>query len=465
MADIEKLLTDAGERWRAGQPAPPTLAPIGPRQTRRPDLGWAVIAAALVVALAAGAGSLGGHRPTASVEPGLSPVAVSTEAPSATPAASLELSEGIPVAIQGQPVLVGQAASNALRAAADNTPVLIGGWLHPAQVMSCPVMLSPSPWNPCAATRLFPSPFAGPEAMGIFRGPSGPGLPTIPDGSVQAVVLRVHSHDPACKTGAECIGLPVLDAVVWSSPVQPIAAPTSTRPPTGMAESAAIEAAIRVASGQTASGITVIAVQSGPYAIVGPGDSGFPGDSWAWAITVGAIFDPPDCYTGASAVCSPTRSSELVVFDYVTGAFVIADSPAPKPGPTTNDAGKGAINLVSKLEIDRAAENWDDAWGLLGPLSQQRIGSEAQFVALETTYNEAGRGFRIDQVIGGPFGPAMVDTYFGLSAFLNDLVRAGGDPNQAQLVIVTHPDEAGVGGSGAYLVAHVTAGWRIWIVN
>jgi hypothetical protein len=122
------------------------------------------------------------------------------------------------------------------------------------------------------------------------------------------------------------------------------------------------------------------------------------------------------------------------------------------------------MTIVSKFELARALANWDEAWGLLGPLSQQRIGPEAQFVALETTYNEAGGGFRIDQVIGGPFGPAMVDN-FGLSAFLDDLVRAGGDPNQAELVIVTHPDEAGVGGSGTYLVAHVTAGWRIWIVN
>ena len=152
------------------------------------------------------------------------------------------------------------------------------------------------------------------------------------------------------------------------------------------------------------------------------------------------------------------------MFDYVTGAFLIADSPAPKPGPTTNDAGKGAINLVSKFEIDRAAANWDDAWGMLGSLSQQRLGSEAQFVAFQTAYNEAGGGFTIGSVVGGPFDATTTNNVG--SEILGDLVRSGGDPSHAFLVYVNHPSEPGASASStAYLVAHVDAGWRIWIAH
>lgn len=394
--------------------------------------------------------------PTASARP------EDTPGPTLTPQPSLDLVDGLPLFIDGEQVLTGDLARVTVQGVRDDRSILVGGWLHPYQVMSCPNESSPSPWNACDATRLFPSPFAGPEAIGIYQGLSGPGLPTIPDGSVQAVVLRIHTHDPACTTGAECVGLPVLEAVVWSSPVQPVPAPTSTRPPSGMAESAAIEAAIRFAADNGGSGgLTVVSAVSGRYADVGGLGGAVAADHWVWAVTLSGPFRAPDC---ASATCLAVASSMLVVFDYADGTFLISTSPAPEPGPTTDDAGTGAINLVSKFEIDRAAGNWDDAWGMLGSLSQQRIGPREQFISRETAYNAAGGGFRIDQVIGGPFGPATVDNY-GLSAFLDDLVRAGGDPNQAELVIVAHPDVVGVGGSGTYLVAHVAAGWRIWIVN
>lgn len=395
--------------------------------------------------------------PTIAVGPEETPGSTATSEP------SLDLVDGLPQFIDGEQVLTGDLARVTILGVRDGRSILVGGWLHPAQVLSCPAIRSPSPWNACAAAQLFPSPFDGPDALGIYRGLSAPGLPTIPDGSVQAVVLRVHTHDPACTTDPTCIRLPVLDAVIWSGPVQPVPAPTSTKPPSGMAESAAIEAAIRFAADNGGSGgLTVVSAVSGRYADVGGLGGAVAADHWVWAVTLSGPFRAPDC---ATATCPAVASSMLVVFDYADGTFLVSTSPAPKPGPTTDDAGKGAINLVSKFEIDRAAANWEEAWGMLGPLSQQRLGSESQFVAVETTYNTAGGGFRIDQVIGGPFGPATVDNYFGLSAFLDDLVRAGGDPNQAQLVIVTHPDVAGVGGSGTYLVSHVAAGWRIWIVN
>jgi hypothetical protein len=268
--------------------------------------------------------------------PGAAPVPTTpvqpegTPSTTATPQPSLNLVNGLPLFLDGQQVLTGDLARVTVQGVRDGRSLLVGGWLHPFRVMSCPAVLlrSPSPWNPCDATRLFPSPFEGPEAIGVYRGLSGPSLPTIPDSSVQAVVLRVHTHDPACTTGAGCIGLPVLDAVVWSSPVQAVPAPTSTRPPSGISEQVAVEAAVRFAAGQASTGVTVVGVQSGPYAIVGPGDTGVQGDTWVWAVVVAGSFGPPDCQAGASASCSPIRSSELIVFDYVTGAFLIADSPA-----------------------------------------------------------------------------------------------------------------------------------------
>jgi hypothetical protein len=466
MADIDKLLTEAGERWRAGQPAPPTLGPLGPRPTRRPDLGWAVVAAVLVVALAAGAGSLGGNRPTASFEPSLSPVAMSTEAPSALPAASLELVDGIPVAVEGQPVLVGQAANTALRDATVNTPMLIGGWLHPFQWMSCPAVLlrSPSPWNPCDATRLFPSPFDGPEAIGIYRGLSGAGLPTIPDGGVQAVVLRVHTHDPACATGAECKGLPVLETVVWQGGLEPTPMPTSSAPPAGLTLPAAVGAATRVAGANHGTRLVTTAAVAGPYAIVGPTGGDVAGDRWVWAITVVGRFPPVSCSTEPTTLCLTDFMSSLIVLDYVDGSVLISSSPAPVAPAVPDSGSRDAMTIVSKFELARALANWDEAWRLLAPMSQKAIGSEARYIELETAYNAGGGGFEMGEIVAGPFDAATTD-YIG-SLVLDDFVRSGGTVSQVHLVYVRHPDEAGASASSsAYLVALVGGDWRIWIVH
>jgi hypothetical protein len=68
MADIEKLLTEAGERWRASQPAVPDLqAPIAQRPVVRPRLGALIVVVALLAVIAfAGMSPVGGPAPSPS---------------------------------------------------------------------------------------------------------------------------------------------------------------------------------------------------------------------------------------------------------------------------------------------------------------------------------------------------------------------------------------------------------------
>ncbi|HEV2005120.1 MAG TPA: hypothetical protein VGQ85_00770 [Candidatus Limnocylindrales bacterium] len=464
MADIEKLLTEAGERWRAGQPAPPPLKPSGPRQTRQPDLGWAVVAAVLVLALAAGAASLGGHPPPASPQASLSPVAISSEAPSAAPAASLQLVNGLPVSIDGQPVLVDDAATRALRDSTDSRPILIGGWLHAPQLYSCPNMRSPYSWNPCSAMRLFPSPFDGSVAFGIFRGSAAVGLPEMPSGNVEPVVVRVHTHDATCSN-PDCTQLAALDAIAWEGSPQPTPSPTSTKPPSGMAESAAIEAAIRVGKGQAIGPVTVTSVVAGPYVVVGPAGGDVAGDRWVWAVSLSGNFAPLDCYTGGGTSCVPSRSSELVVLGYLDGTFLSAVSPAPS-GVALDGAGREAASVVSKFEIARASGSWDEAWTLLAPFSQRIVGSEKAFIDDEAGYNaRGGTAFEVVAVAIWPFDG--IDSSGSILPALTDDVAAVTDIHRAFYLAVRHPDFDGASaGTRSYIAAPVgTGGWRIWIIH
>jgi hypothetical protein len=397
-------------------------------------------------------------EPTASNE-------TTATAPVATPIGSLETANGIPVAIDGEPVLVGDAATSALEGSVDTTSILIGGWLHPAQLIACRAIGRADQWNTCAAARLFPSPFDGPEARGIFHGTGSVALPEIPDGMVEAVVLRVHTHDPGCAPSGGCTTSAVLDAVVWQGGLEPTPTPTSSAPASGLTLPAAIEAATRVTAGNGGRELVVTAAVAGPYAVVGPSGSDVAGDRWVWAVTLhGSFAAPGDCLIGPGSSCGLPATSSLVVLDYVDGSFLISSTPADG-SPTVPDSGSSdAMTVVSKFEVARALANWDEAWGLLAPMSQKAIGSEATFIEFETAYNVAGGGFEIGQIVAGPFDATTTD-YIG-SVVLGDLVRSGGTVSEAHLVYVNHPDEAGASASSAaYLVALVDGKWRIWIAH
>jgi hypothetical protein len=393
--------------------------------------------------------------PTTSVQPD------DTASSTATPQPSLDLVDGLPLFIDGEQVLVGDLARVTVQGVRDGRSFLVGGWVHAPQVRSCPAMLSPDPWNACAATRLFPSPFDGPEAIGIYRGLSGPSLPTIPDGSVQPVVLRVHTHDAACTTGAACTELAVLDAVVWQGGLVPTPTPTNSAPPGGVTlPAAAVEAANRVVGGNGGSSLVVTAVVAGPYAIVGPAGGDVAGDRWVWAVTLTGTFIAPDCPPGA--VCLASFSSVLVVLDYVDGSFLVSASPAPFAPATPDSGSRDAMTVVSKFELARASGSWDDAWKVLAPWSQRVIGSQVAFVSDEMAYNvTGGAAFSIVEVAAWPF-----DTGSILPAVLDDIATVA-DVHSSFLVTVRHPDFGGASvGTRSYIAARLNGGgWRIWIVH
>jgi len=404
------------------------------------------------------------------VSPGSAPVPTAavapddTPAPTATPEPSLALVDGLPQFIDGEQVLVGDLARVTVQGVRDGRSILVGGWLHPFQLMSCPAILSPGPWNACAATRLFPSPFDGPDAIGIYHGLSGPGLPTIPDGSVQAVVLRVHTHDATCSN-PDCTQLAALDAIAWEGSQQPTPSPTSTKPPNGIGEQAAIESAIRVGEGQAIGPVTVTSVLAGPYVVVGPAGGDVAGDRWVWAVSLTGNFAPPDCYTGGGTSCVPSRSSELVVLDYLDGTFLIAVSPAPS-AVALDGAGREAASVVSKFEIARSIGSWDEAWALVAAYSQRIAGSEKAFIDSETGYNaRGGTTFEVVTVVIWPFDG--IDSAGSILPALTADVAAAADIHRAFYLAVRHPDFDGPSaGTRSYIAAPVGTGrWRIWIVH
>ena len=97
--------------------------------------------------------------------------------------------------------------------------MLFGGWLRGGIVWSC-LPETGDPWNPCKALAIFPSPTDVAARFVYFVGQSLPDLGG-PDraGEAEPIVVRVHTHDPACAAPS-CEHIPVLDAVVWLGAIQ-----------------------------------------------------------------------------------------------------------------------------------------------------------------------------------------------------------------------------------------------------
>jgi hypothetical protein len=207
--------------------------------------GGAVAAAGVVVLLAVALTSsfLGGA------------VGPSPSAGTAQPTASSRVvvgPDGIPVSIDGAPVLNASAALARALASIDPTSFLVGGWLSDAKA-ACPTALTPQ--SPLLDTglcggqpALLDSPpvdargqpavdWNGPMLWPVFLDGSSPPEPR-PSGDLGqaqafdlAVVLRVHTHDGAAATcaadvRAQCDLAVVVDAVVWRATVPPAPLPS-----------------------------------------------------------------------------------------------------------------------------------------------------------------------------------------------------------------------------------------------
>jgi hypothetical protein len=297
-----------------------------------------VVAAGVILALAVVSGPLGhGLAPIAGSKSGNSGSAsMATTTPSSpgesAPALGPNLG-GIPETVNGEPVLMGSAASAAFQNSTDESPILVGGWLDGSQIY-CAAFTSTWRWSTCYGYSLLSRPMTGVSQIGVARGLSDAPIDTVPEGSVLAIVLRVHTHDPKCPSGTriDCAHLPVFDVVVWKDSVEPMPSPASTRPPSGISKQDAISTALQFAHKySTVSPNTVSAVE-GPYlALVPLGGNTIPGDQWVWAITVSGSFPAPDCaaFDPSTPTCSPKVATQLVVLDYATGSVVLAEAPAP----------------------------------------------------------------------------------------------------------------------------------------
>jgi hypothetical protein len=185
--------------------------------------------------------------PSVAITPG--PTAAVTSSPTAppapTPAATTALvlgSDGLPTMLDGQPVYRPSGASGVTL---DDTPFLVGGWTR-FQGLSCPSAASSTPptpvqaaalallWSGCPAGTVLADIPHGADLWWQLRNPAGLIFP-----DPGAIVVRVHTHDPAARncppeSFANCDGAIVIEAVLWDRPgplpspsVGPIAATMS----------------------------------------------------------------------------------------------------------------------------------------------------------------------------------------------------------------------------------------------
>ncbi len=302
--------------------------------------GWSLVglvAAGIILALAAVSGQLGhGLAPIAGPNGGISgSTSMATTRPSSpgesAPAFGPNVG-GIPETGNGEPVLLGSAASVAFQNSTDDRPILVGGWLDGSQVY-CAAFTSTWRWSTCYGYSLLSRPMTGVSQIGVARGLSDAPIDAVPEGSVLPTVLRVHTHDPNCPSGTriDCAHLPVLDAIVWKGSVEPMPNPDSTRPASGISKPEAVARALQFARKDSTVSPTTVSAVDGPYLAVAPPGANIPGDQWVWAITVSGSFPAPDCaaFDPSTPPCLPNVATKLVVLDYATGSVVLAEAPAP----------------------------------------------------------------------------------------------------------------------------------------
>lgn len=228
----------------------------------------------------------------------------------------VQLADGLPTSVSGQPVVIGTAATRAMASSTDNSPFLVGGWLVNPGPLACPVIgLGEAQWSGCLGARLLSRPVMGTASIVVVQGSGSVPLPEIAVGLLEPIALRVHTHDPACPSSPriDCATLPVLEGIAWEGAVQPMPSPSSTRPPAGMTEAEAEAAALRYAAGHSLLEATLVSAAAGPDALVAAGHDPVPADQWVWAVVV----------RDSGGV------TQLVVFDYATGTFLRWETPAP----------------------------------------------------------------------------------------------------------------------------------------
>jgi hypothetical protein len=189
--------------------------------------------------------------------------------------------------------------------------------------------------------------------------PSIDGLALSPKGSFdepgnEIVPARVHVNDPLaaeCQPAvlADCQAAVVVESVVWTSnpygtasPTPAVAAPTLSAnpvsiPDTGPAPSPiTADAAASMAIGQAAGStipVTVLSTKLSTYGAEAGGGSMVDADTPVWAVRLSGSFHWPSCgpMTATPHPCPSPATSELILIDARTGAFIEDMMPAPSP--------------------------------------------------------------------------------------------------------------------------------------
>jgi hypothetical protein len=162
----------------------------------------------------------GTATPVASTTPSSGPSSNPSIGPKSSPSIG-PLLDGIPVTIDGEPVLRG--AGNIAKRFEDlrygDQAFLAGGWFHAGQPERfCPAYLTRTPWWSCSTFALYELPQGG-AAVWIYPGDPLKVDPAVPTAADRAVVLRIHTHDASCPADfSDCVSLPVLVEVVWLGP-------------------------------------------------------------------------------------------------------------------------------------------------------------------------------------------------------------------------------------------------------
>ncbi len=206
-----------------------TVGRVRPGPTARRSPGIALILVPVVVVLALIAVSNLVRQAPRTVPGASSSTTVATPSPGI-----LMGSNGLPVSIDGETVLVGSEASRRVGVSVDARPFLVGGWLDDAKA-ACPVGAVPSgpEFLQTGLCGIWPALDPGPASDAndpsilwpIFLAGFSPPEPVPParSGTPEvAVVLRVHTHDHTAlecpvTERAECGLAVVVDSVEWTS--------------------------------------------------------------------------------------------------------------------------------------------------------------------------------------------------------------------------------------------------------
>jgi len=183
---------------------------------------------------------------------------------------------------------------------------------------------------------------------GVQLAPKGTAIAELKN---QMAVVRVHVNDPlaaGCQptVRAECETAIVVESVVWTSnpngtasPTPEVAVPTLSANPVSIPDTApatssiSADAAASIAIGQAGSTIpvTVLSMELSTYGAEAGGASIVDANTPVWAVRLSGSFQRPSCgpVTATPHPCPSPATSELMLIDARTGAFIEAMMPAP----------------------------------------------------------------------------------------------------------------------------------------